>query len=55
VAVLALSVFARKGVDRATRFQYAIMGMLIAALASFALGAWRHWSPELPVRRRDAI
>jgi amino acid transporter len=47
VAVLALSVFAWKGVDWATRFQYAIMGTLIAALASFALGAWQHWSPEV--------
>jgi amino acid transporter len=47
VAVLVLAAFAWKGVDWATRFQYAIMATLALALLSFGLGAWEHFSPEL--------
>jgi amino acid transporter len=46
-ALLLLCVFAWQGMDWATRFQYVIMGLLIAALASFALGATQHWNPAL--------
>ena len=45
VAVTALFVLAWLGADWATRFQYVVMALLIAALASFYTGAFHAWSP----------
>jgi amino acid transporter len=43
-AVSALFVLAWLGADWATRFQYVVMALLIAALASFYAGAFSQWS-----------
>jgi amino acid transporter len=47
IAVAALAVLAWLGADLATRFQYVIMGGLVAALVSFALGAVGHWNEAI--------
>lgn len=46
VAVSALFVLAWLGADWATRFQYVVMALLIAALASFYTGAFSQWDPQ---------
>ncbi|MDJ0990083.1 MAG: amino acid permease [Desulfobacterales bacterium] len=45
LAVTALLVLAWLGADWATRFQYVVMGLLVAALASFYAGALETWRP----------
>jgi len=45
-AVSALFILAWLGADWATRFQYGVMALLIAALASFYTGAFSQWSPH---------
>jgi len=45
-AVSALFVLAWLGADWATRFQYGVMALLIAALASFYTGAFSQWDPH---------
>ena len=42
-AVIFLFIFAWLGADWATRFQYVVMGILIAALISFFWGGIMHW------------
>jgi amino acid transporter len=44
LAVIALGVLAWLGADLATRFQYFVMGALVAGLLSFGVGALDHWS-----------
>jgi amino acid transporter len=44
--VSALFVLAWLGADWATRFQFGVMALLIAALASFYAGAVPHWDPH---------
>ena len=46
LAVSALFVLAWLGADWATRFQYVVMVLLIAALASFYTGAFSQWNPH---------
>jgi len=46
-AVVALGVLAWLGADLATRFQYVVMGCLVAGLVSFGLGASSQWSEPL--------
>ena len=46
LAVTALFVLAWLGADWATRFQYGVMALLLAALASFYAGALDAWRPE---------
>jgi amino acid transporter len=43
-AVAFLFIFAWMGADWATRFQYVVMALLAAALASFFLGGISHWN-----------
>ena len=45
-AVSALFVLAWLGADWATRFQYGVMALIIAALASFYAGAFSQWNPQ---------
>jgi len=45
-AVSALFVLAWLGADWATRFQFVVMALLIAALASFYTGAFSQWNPQ---------
>lgn len=45
-AVSALFVLAWLGADWATRFQYVVMVLVIAALASFYTGAFSQWNPQ---------
>jgi amino acid transporter len=45
-AVSALFVLAWLGADWATRFQYVVMALLIAALASFYTGAFSQWDAQ---------
>jgi len=45
-AVSALFVLAWLGADWATRFQFGVMALLIAALVSFYAGAIPHWNPH---------
>ncbi len=45
LAVSALFVLAWLGADWATRFQYIVMGLLLAALVSFYAGALETWRP----------
>ena len=45
-AVSALFVLAWLGADWATRFQFGVMALLIAALVSFYAGAIPHWDPH---------
>ncbi len=47
VAVTFLFAFAWLGADWATRFQYVVMVLLAAALASFYIGAFSRWNPAL--------
>ena len=47
VAAVGLFGLAYAGADLATRFQYVIMAILAAALASFFLGAYAAWDPGL--------
>ena len=46
LAVSALFILAWLGADWATRFQYVVMALLIAALASFYTGAFSQWNPH---------
>ncbi len=46
LAVTALFVLAWLGADWATRFQYIVMALLVAALASFYAGAFAAWQPS---------
>jgi hypothetical protein len=46
LAVTALFVLAWMGADWATRFQYIVMALLLAALVSFYTGAFESWDPE---------
>ena len=46
-AVVALFALAYSGTDLATRFQFLIMGILVAALVSFFAGADAIWSPSV--------
>ncbi|MDJ0876395.1 MAG: amino acid permease [Desulfobacterales bacterium] len=46
LAVTALFVLAWLGADWATRFQYMVMALLVAALASFYAGAFAAWQPS---------
>ncbi len=46
LAVTALFVLAWLGADWATRFQYVVMALLLAALASFYAGALEAWRPS---------
>jgi amino acid transporter len=47
VAVLGLFALAWKGADWATRFQYVVLAMLVAALATLGSGGVAAWNPEL--------
>jgi amino acid transporter len=47
VALAALFVVAWLGADLATRFQYVVMALLVAAILSFVLGAVGNWDPAL--------
>ncbi|CAI7997958.1 Solute carrier family 12 member 2 [Geodia barretti] len=47
IAAVALFALAYAGADLATRLQYVIMALLVAALASFFLGAHAAWDPDL--------
>ena len=47
IAAVALFALAYAGADLATRLQYLIMALLVAALASFFLGAHAAWDPDL--------
>ena len=47
VAAVGLFGLAYAGSDLATRFQYVVMAVLVAALASFFVGAYAAWNPEL--------
>ena len=47
LAAVALFGLAYAGSDLATRFQFVIMALLVAALASFFIGAYAAWDPEL--------
>ena len=44
-AIVLLFVFAWQGADWTSRFQFAVMALLIAALASFFWGGFSHWKP----------
>ncbi len=46
-AVVLLFVFAWLGADWASRFQFVVMALLIAALASFFWGGFSHWKPGM--------
>lgn len=46
-AIAALFVLAWIGADWATRFQFVVMALLVAALAAFVLGAVPQWHPAL--------
>jgi amino acid transporter len=46
-AILLLFVLAWLGADWATRFQYAVMAAVAAALISFAIGAIAHWDDSV--------
>lgn len=54
VAAAVLFVFAWLGADWATRFQYVVMAVLTAALASFFVGAAQHWDGALLARNWSA-
>lgn len=47
VAIAGLFVLAWKGADWATRFQYAVMGILSLALISFFVGGIQHWDNNI--------
>lgn len=47
IAVTILFSFAWLGADWATRFQYAVMFILIASLVSFFIGGFIHWDTQL--------
>lgn len=47
VAIAGLFVLAWKGADWATRFQYAVMGILCLALLSFFIGGMQHWDSNI--------
>ncbi|WP_298038885.1 amino acid permease [uncultured Desulfuromonas sp.] len=47
LAIAGLFVLAWQGADWATRFQYAVMGILCLALVSFFLGGLQQWDGEL--------
>ena len=47
LAAVALFGLAYAGSDLATRFQFVIMALLVAALASFFIGAYAAWDPQL--------
>ena len=47
VAAVGLFGLAYAGADLATRFQYVVMAILVAALASFFVGAYAAWDPAL--------
>ena len=44
-AVAATVLLAWIGSDWATRFQYVVMAMIVAAILSFAVGVFGHWNP----------
>jgi amino acid transporter len=44
-AVAATVLLAWIGSDWATRFQYVVMAMIVAAILSFAIGVFGHWNP----------
>ncbi|MBI9090757.1 MAG: amino acid permease [Desulfobacterium sp.] len=46
-AVSFLFIFAWLGADWATRFQFVVMALLLAALGSFFWGGFTHWDPAL--------
>jgi amino acid transporter len=46
-AVAFLFIFAWQGADWATRFQYGVMALLVAALVSFFVGGIRNWDSAL--------
>ena len=46
-AVAFLFIFAWQGADWATRFQFVVMALLVAALVSFFVGGIRHWDSAL--------
>jgi amino acid transporter len=46
-AVAFLFIFAWQGADWATRFQYGVMALLVAALLSFFVGGIRNWDSAL--------
>lgn len=54
VAAGLLFVFAWLGADWATRFQYLVMAILVAALASFFSGALLHWDSALLLQNWSA-
>jgi len=47
LAAVTLFGLAYAGSDLATRFQFVIMALLVAALASFFIGAYAAWDPQL--------
>ncbi|HVU20311.1 MAG TPA: amino acid permease [Rhizomicrobium sp.] len=47
LAAVAMIYLAWLGADLATRFQYVVMALVVAALISFGLGAYYHWNPGL--------
>lgn len=54
IAVSGLFVLAWLGADWATRFQYIIMALIVAALGSFTLGAFDHFSPDQMFKNLNA-
>ncbi|BBO83638.1 Na-K-Cl cotransporter [Desulfosarcina ovata subsp. sediminis] len=46
-AVAFLFIFAWQGADWATRFQFVVMALLVAALLSFVIGGVRHWDSAI--------
>lgn len=52
-AVLALFALAWLGADWASRFQYVVMALIVAALASFVIGAVGDFAPGLVVENRE--
>ena len=53
-AISFLFIFAWLGADWATRFQYLVMAILAAALASFFVGGLAHWDGALLARNWSA-
>ncbi len=50
IAIMAVSLlffFAWQGTDWASRFQYIVMGLIVAALGSVAFGVYDKWDPEI--------
>jgi amino acid transporter/Spy/CpxP family protein refolding chaperone len=54
LAVSFLFILAWLGADWATKFQYAVMGILTAALLSFFIGGYIHWDTALLVQNWSA-